>query len=135
MFRLLFNITLAFNGLFALLLGVMNLVAFKASMEAFGLPYDERLVPMGIVVGSQFLLQASLLFAAIRWTRQNNEAGGWIGLSIGAYLVFLTILSVAMTGSVVALIFDGPRGLIMMVLGWLAGAHRPGGARVAVSRA
>jgi hypothetical protein len=116
--RTLYLVSLVLNGLFALFLGGMTLAAFPASLAAFGMPYDQRMDFLGLVLGCQFVLQAAVLLLAARWTRRGEEAGAWLGMLVGVYLVSLTVLSVAQTDTLVAVVWDAPRGLVLLGLGW-----------------
>ena len=115
--RPIYIVLLVLNGLFALLLGVNSLLNFKGAMESFGVTYNETMAPVGTVSGSQFLLQGAMLLMAASWTSRRNSAGVGVGVAVGAYLIFLTVVEVAYGRGQLALIADAPRGALLLLLG------------------
>ena len=118
--RPLFVFLLALNGAFSLLLGINSLVNFKGSMASFGVTYNETMGILGTVSGSQFVLQAAMLFMATAWTRRQNPAGAATGIAVGSYLVFLTLVELVQGRGQMALVADLPRGVLLIIFAALA---------------
>jgi hypothetical protein len=115
---------LGLNGAFALLLGVNSLLNFRGAMDSFGVLYNDTMAPLGTVTASQFLLQGAMLLMAIAWTRRRNPAGVSIGVAVGVYLIFLTLVEVGYGRGQLALIADLPRGVLLTLFGIVASSSQ-----------
>jgi hypothetical protein len=115
--RTIYMVLLVLNSVFALVLGLNSLLDFEGAMKSFNITYNETMAPLGTISGSQFLLQGAMLLLAASWTSRRNSAGVWVGVAVGAYLVFLTVVEVAYGRGQLALIADAPRGALLFLFG------------------
>ncbi|MFK7925680.1 MAG: hypothetical protein AB8H47_27275 [Bacteroidia bacterium] len=115
-----FVIFMGIQAVLELVIGSAFLVAFPLAVETgFDLTYISDMDIFGIVIGLQLILLAILMFLAIRWTMQGNNAGPVIGIAAGLYFLIFGIFSFIQFGDTQAIMVDSIRGLITAIMGYM----------------
>lgn len=116
--KYLFMITLGIQTLTGLLFGLTALLNFPFALETgFNVPYNDDLAILGILIGLALLFIGSISLLSIILIRKGNIAGVITGLAVGVYVFLFGIVAYLALGQTDALIIDGLRGAITIMLG------------------
>lgn len=112
---------LVIQGVIELLLGGAILYDFPAAVESgFGIIYRNELDILGVALGLYLLLLALLMILSGIWVYRINHSGITLGLIVGGFLIAFGLATFMKLGDTSALIGDGSRGLLTIVIGFMA---------------
>jgi hypothetical protein len=113
---------LGLQAVLELVVGGTFLFSFQTALESgFGITYNSELEVLGTALGIYLLLLTTLLIVSIVWTIKNNYAGITMGIIIGAFLLVFGVVSFLKFGQVQAIMIDSLRGLLTIILAYMAG--------------
>ena len=120
--RHLFIGILAIQAILEFGVGGSILFAFPTALETgFGITYNSELDALGIALGLYLLLLTALIILSILWTTRANYSGITLGIIVGVFLVAFGLVTFFKLGDFNAILVDGIRGLVTIILGYLAG--------------
>ena len=103
-------------------LGVTLLIDFPTALESgFGISYSNELDILGLALGLYLLLLTALMILSSVWTLKSNHSGITIGVIIGIFLFIFGTVTFLKFGDLQALMVDSLRGLLTIILGYMAG--------------
>ncbi len=103
-------------------LGVTLLIDFPTALESgFGITYSNELDILGLALGLYLLLLTALMILSSVWTLKSNHSGITIGVIIGIFLFVFGAATFLKFGDLQALMVDSLRGLLTIILGYMAG--------------
>ena len=112
---------LGLQALLELGLGGTLLFNFPAALESgFGITYSSELDILGIALGLYLLLLTTLMVLSIVWTTKSILSGTTLGIVIGVFLLTFGVTTFFKFGDVQPLLIDGLRGLITIVISYMA---------------
>ncbi len=109
-----------FNGLIAVLLGVMTLVNMQGVFEGFGITFTRELNSIGLPAAGLLILVGVLVFISIYWLVQGKIEGILVPVGHAAFLFVLGFMALARLGATDILLIDSIRGFLAMVAGYFA---------------
>jgi hypothetical protein len=109
-----------FNGLIALLLGVMTLVNMPGVFASLGVTYSSQLDVIGLTAGGLFSLIAILSGINILWLMQGKPEGILVPIGYATFLFVLGFMVLAWTGQTNVFYIDSIRGFLTIVAGFFA---------------
>jgi hypothetical protein len=96
------------------------LFSFPTALDVlFGITYSSELDIIGIPLGLYLLLLTTLLILSIVLTLRGNRLGTTIAIIVGAVLLVYGLISYFQLGRTDSLMFDGVRGLVTIILGYV----------------
>ncbi len=109
-----------FNGLIAVLLGVMTLVNMQGVFEGFGITFTRELNSIGLPAAGLLILVGVLVFISIYWLLQGKIEGILVPVGHATFLFALGFMALARLGQTDILLIDSIRGFLAMVAGYFA---------------
>ena len=110
---------LAINALMQIGMGIMMLQDFQqVATSMLNLNYSEDMSQLGGTLGMNVLFLGMVLILSIYWIYQKNRSGVSLAIFIGLFVVIAGIFSYSQ-GVQEGLTMDVPRGMIILVLGYL----------------
>ncbi|MEY4531068.1 MAG: hypothetical protein RLZZ156_1789 [Deinococcota bacterium] len=109
-----------FNGLIALLIGVMTLVNMQGVFASLGVTYSSQLDTIGLTAGGLFSLVAILSGISILWLVQGKLEGILVPTGYATFLFVLGCMVLVWTGQPNVFYVDSIRGFLAMVAGYFA---------------
>ena len=110
---------LAINALMQIGMGIMMLQDFQqVATSMLNLNYSEDMSKLGGTLGMNVLFLGMVLILSIYWIYQKNKSGVSLAIFIGLFVVIAGIFSYSQ-GVQEGLTMDVPRGMIILVLGYL----------------
>ena len=120
--RHLFIGILAIQAILEFVVGSLILFAFPTALETgFGISYSSELDALGIALGLYLFLLTALIVLSILWTTKAKYSGITLGIVVGIFLVAFGLVTFFKLGDFNAILVDGIRGLVTIILGYLAG--------------
>jgi hypothetical protein len=112
---------LSIQALLELIVGFTLLFNFPFALESgFGISYNNELDVLGIALGLYLLLLTSLLIFGAIWTKKSITSGPILGIITGVFLFVFGTITFLKFGSVQGLLVDGLRGLLTILIGYMA---------------
>jgi hypothetical protein len=112
---------LSIQALLELIVGFTLLFNFPFALESgFGISYNNELDILGIALGLYLLLLTSLLIFAAIWTNKSITSGPILGIILGTFLFVFGTVTFLKFGSVQGLLVDSLRGLLTIIIGFMA---------------
>ena len=100
-------------------MGIMMLQDFEqVATSMLNLNYSEDMSKLGGTLGMNVLFLGMVLILSIYWVYQKNRSGVSLAMFVGLYVVIAGIFSYSQ-GVSEGLTMDVPRGMIILVLGFL----------------
>lgn len=119
--RWLFIALLVVHVLSCYVMGFISLFNWPFALETgFGIPYDDSLAILGVVIGLELIFLGSIALLGIFWTWQGQTSGIVTGMAVGMYMFLFGIVSFLLLGRIDGLIVDSIRGFLTLVFGWMA---------------
>lgn len=110
---------LAINALMQMGMGIMMLVNFEEVVTSmFNLSYHQDMAAIGLVLGMNVLFLGIMIALSIFWIFKGENKGVSLGMLFGWIAITAGIVSFSQ-GTSEGLIIDVPRGIIILVLGYL----------------
>ena len=109
-----------FNGLIAVLLGIVTLVNMQGVFEGFGITFTRELNSIGLPAAGLLILVGVLVFISIAWLLQGKIEGILVPFGHGIFLFALGFMALARLGQTDILLIDSIRGFLAMVAGYFA---------------
>jgi len=110
---------LVINALMQIAMGIMMLQDFEqVATSMLNLNYSEDMSKLGGTLGMNVLFLGMVLILSIYWVYQKNRSGVSLAMFVGLYVVIAGIFSYSQ-GVSEGLTMDVPRGMIILVLGFL----------------
>ena len=110
---------LAINALMQIGMGIMMLVNFEEVVTSmFNLSYHQDMAAIGLVLGMNVLFLGIMIALSIFWIFKGENKGVSLGMLFGWIAITAGIVSFSQ-GTSEGLIIDVPRGIIILVLGYL----------------
>ena len=110
---------LVINALMQIAMGIMMLQDFEqVATSMLNLNYSEDISKLGGTLGMNVLFLGMVLILSIYWVYQKNRSGVSLAMFVGLYVVIAGIFSYSQ-GVSEGLTMDVPRGMIILVLGFL----------------
>lgn len=120
--RRLFIGILMVQAILELGLGITLLIDFPTALESgFGITYSSELDILGVALGLYLLLLTALMILSSVWTFKSNHSGITVGVIIGIFLFVFGAVTFLKFGDLQALMVDSLRGLLTIILGYMAG--------------
>jgi hypothetical protein len=113
-------ILLIFQVIIALALIIFALVDFTGLLAQFAVKYQPDMAILQFIMIYNLFLSLSLSLWSVFWIRKNNLAGIQAGTTIGLLLLLVSLSVFLKFNKLDILLFDGIRGLLMVVCGVLA---------------
>jgi hypothetical protein len=113
-------ILLIFQIVVAISLAIFTLVNFPGILEQFGIKYQPDMGILQFIMVYNLSLSLSVCLWSVIWMRKNNLAGIQIGTTVGLLLLIVSVSVFIKFNKLDILLFDGIRGLLMLVFGVLA---------------
>ena len=111
---------MAFQGLFIIPAPFWAFINFSSLMEFTFLGAQGPRVEFNtLLIAATFLFMTMVCFCGIYLLWQNSRIGALLSIFTGIYLVYVAIVPILLLGRADYLWIDGPRGLVMIVLGAL----------------
>jgi hypothetical protein len=115
-----FIVIIGLQAIIEFLIGVTVLFSFPTALDVlFGITYSSELDIIGIPLGLYLLLLTTLLILSIVLTLRGNRLGTTIAIIVGAVLLVYGLISYFQLGRTDSLMFDGVRGLVTIILGYV----------------
>ena len=119
--RWLFIALLVVHVLSCYVMGTFSLFNWPFALETgFGIPYDDSLDILGVVIGLELIFLGSIAVLGIYWTRQGQISGIVTGMAVGMYMFMFGIVAFLLLGRIDGLIVDSIRGFLTLIFGWMA---------------
>ena len=119
--RWLFIILLAVHVLSCYVMGFISLINWPFALETgFGIPYNNDLAVLGVVIGLELIFLGSIAILGIFWTWQGQLSGIVTGSAVGMYMFMFGIVLFLILGRTDGLIVDSIRGFLTLLFGWMA---------------
>jgi hypothetical protein len=113
---------LSLQALLELGLGGALLIDFPSTVESgFGITYSNELDILGLALGLYLLLLTTLITLSAVWTSRSNYSGISLGILIGLFLITFGVAAFFKIGDTQGLLVDSSRGVITLILAFLAG--------------
>ncbi len=114
-----FVVFLAINALMQIGMGIMMLLNFQEVVTSmFKLSYHEDMTVIGLNLGLNVLFLGIMLTLSIFWVLRGESKGVSLGMLFGWIAITAGIVSFSQ-GISEGLMIDVPRGIIILVLGYL----------------
>ncbi len=110
---------LGFNGLFELLAGAFMFFNLPAALAMFGIEHSSTLDILGLVMGNALFFVAGISVLGMVWTVRGKAEGAICGIAVGLFLTSFGLLAFFMFGQASAIVVDGLRGGLNVLLGVL----------------
>ncbi len=116
-----FMVFILFQAVFELVIGFTLLFDLPMAMENFNTPYSSDMEVLGLILGLYLFLLTTLMVLSFVWIRKSNRAGATLGIIIGLFLISFGLGMLVKFGETQALLVDGVRGGLTVLLAYMAG--------------
>ncbi len=111
---------LALNTLMQIGAGMLMISDFKEVVTSmFHLNYTENMKPLGQVLASNVFFFAGILILSIIWIFKRQSKGVSLAVFFGWFIMIAGTISYLSQGVIEGLTMDLPRGLIIIIMGYL----------------
>ncbi len=101
-------------------IGAFIVVDFPSMLKQFGVGFQEDMGILKIIMLYNAALSFCVCLWSVIWIRKNNVDGIKIGTTVGLLLFIVSMMVFIQFNRVDILLFDGVRGLFMVIFGGLA---------------
>lgn len=116
-----FMVFILLQAVFELAIGFTLLFNLPMAMENFNTPYSPDMEVLGLTLGLYLFLLTILMVLSFIWIRKSNQAGATLGIIIGFFLISFGVGMLIKFGESQALLVDGLRGGLTVLLAYMAG--------------